>query len=827
MLPQTLFLVSWGVFACASPGDSYSTHRRLGSSGATSSGSYPAAPPPTPADQTTTQHCTSYCAAFSVACAGTATAFSSDQACKTACAVFPVAGTPWATTTTGDSVECRRWHLSMVAMKGLVHCEHAAPSGGGKGKCVQATPSSPPPPPSSSSSCLPDDVAGASATSPLPLGQPLQHCAVLFAGELHLSWGVNATHIALLAEMRMGSGGDGLGGKRRWFALSLGGTRGTAMLNRDIIVGVVDSSSGLRATSGAVQVFDMHAPGYGTPKSDHLDPHCKGGAANVALISAASSVAHGGGGWARVAAVRPLRTNDDGGGRCRDYVIVPNATGLPFAAVISDVVAAASVVPPTEKEVLIGGMPPLRNRAYIQISLTSGRAVVTDTGLLQLLRRAHGAALAFVWAALTLVGASIARYGRHRKNWFLHHRLCQTVASCLTVPLSGLAFYARFLGNRPYGNHAHGKLGVCLGVLSFVQGCLGVRFAHELEFLRPYVPCVRLTLEEEELRRAALFGEEPTRAASTGSSVWPTPAGRLAGARSCLGCCRCSLFCGPIPSITESRMRLVHVLNGKLLVVLALWQVGLGIELYGLATDLKHAYKWYCTAAALAIGVLERSLAKRRRLVGGNEGDRMHTLKALRAGGATTASKHIMSSRGGSQHGASRDGEGAPARIERGESAADLTCIAAAMVRGLETADRKFHFKVYKDVFTGPKAVDWLITAGFTQDRPAAVALGEALLKAGYFRHCVNEHGFEDRRLFYLWTERGLATAAKTSSSSSSSSSSDVLQPPPVITTTATTFVTNALVLQEGLERHISAADMPQGRLRTLSTAERPKTTFV
>lgn len=75
---------------------------------------------------------------------------------------------------------------------------------------------------------------------------------------------------------------------------------------------------------------------------------------------------------------------------------------------------------------------------------------------------------------------------------------------------------------------------------------------------------------------------------------------------------------------------------------------------------------------------------------------------------------------------------------------------------GLPATDRRYRLKLYKDVFVGSEAVKWLLRNGIASSAPAAVALGQQMLDAGFFAHVVDEHGFENAYLFYRWAAAGL-----------------------------------------------------------------------
>jgi hypothetical protein len=71
--------------------------------------------------------CDGYCAIIQAACLGEDfSAFSSLDACLTACKEVPDLKGYDLTVTTGDSIQCRLWHVSAAADEPNPHCKHAA-----------------------------------------------------------------------------------------------------------------------------------------------------------------------------------------------------------------------------------------------------------------------------------------------------------------------------------------------------------------------------------------------------------------------------------------------------------------------------------------------------------------------------------------------------------------------------------------------------------------------------------------------------------------------------------------------------------------------------
>lgn len=79
-----------------------------------------------------------------------------------------------------------------------------------------------------------------------------------------------------------------------------------------------------------------------------------------------------------------------------------------------------------------------------------------------------------------------------------------------------------------------------------------------------------------------------------------------------------------------------------------------------------------------------------------------------------------------------------------------LAALAARMrgADGVEVADRRHLLTVHPDCFVGSEAVSWLV-AHEALTRAEAVVAGRRLLASGRVRHVLDEHDFEDARLFY------------------------------------------------------------------------------
>jgi potassium efflux system protein len=67
---------------------------------------------------------------------------------------------------------------------------------------------------------------------------------------------------------------------------------------------------------------------------------------------------------------------------------------------------------------------------------------------------------------------------------------------------------------------------------------------------------------------------------------------------------------------------------------------------------------------------------------------------------------------------------------------------------GVEIRDRRHLLATHRRCFVGSEAVDWLVDREGLS-RAEATAVGGRLVAAGLAHHVLDEHGFEDRWLFY------------------------------------------------------------------------------
>ncbi len=75
--------------------------------------------------------------------------------------------------------------------------------------------------------------------------------------------------------------------------------------------------------------------------------------------------------------------------------------------------------------------------------------------------------------------------------------------------------------------------------------------------------------------------------------------------------------------------------------------------------------------------------------------------------------------------------------------------LVARMLAQVPVADRVFLLRRHRRCFVGSDAVAWLVSRRFARTVAEAEALGNALLRAGVFRHVQNEHPFRAGNYFY------------------------------------------------------------------------------
>eukprot|EP00005_Dracoamoeba_jomungandri_P012747 CAMPEP_0174267800 /NCGR_PEP_ID=MMETSP0439-20130205/34956_1 /TAXON_ID=0 /ORGANISM="Stereomyxa ramosa, Strain Chinc5" /LENGTH=556 /DNA_ID=CAMNT_0015355515 /DNA_START=65 /DNA_END=1735 /DNA_ORIENTATION=- len=78
-----------------------------------------------------------------------------------------------------------------------------------------------------------------------------------------------------------------------------------------------------------------------------------------------------------------------------------------------------------------------------------------------------------------------------------------------------------------------------------------------------------------------------------------------------------------------------------------------------------------------------------------------------------------------------------------------LKKIAVALYNGVDVRDRKYHLRTYKQCFIGKDAAKFFIEQGFASNVLEAVSLGQQLVFCRVISHVVDQHGFENKGLFY------------------------------------------------------------------------------
>ncbi|GMH32235.1 hypothetical protein BSKO_00069 [Bryopsis sp. KO-2023] len=78
---------------------------------------------------------------------------------------------------------------------------------------------------------------------------------------------------------------------------------------------------------------------------------------------------------------------------------------------------------------------------------------------------------------------------------------------------------------------------------------------------------------------------------------------------------------------------------------------------------------------------------------------------------------------------------------------------AQRMMESIELKDRQYHLKTYKNCFVGMDAVDWMVKEGLADSAESAVELGNRMREQGFFKHVTSGHDFENKELFYHFTE--------------------------------------------------------------------------
>ena len=107
----------------------------------------------------------------------------------------------------------------------------------------------------------------------------------------------------------------------------------------------------------------------------------------------------------------------------------------------------------------------------------------------------------------------------------------------------------------------------------------------------------------------------------------------------------------------------------------------------------------------------------------------------------------------------------------------DWEAISSAMrgENGVSIKDRRFQFKLFKNVFLGSEAVDWLMI-NERSTREEAILMGELMLQQGIIHHVFDEHNFKDEPLFYRFYHHEVESNLSTNSHSSENGSDSKLE---------------------------------------------------
>ena len=98
----------------------------------------------------------------------------------------------------------------------------------------------------------------------------------------------------------------------------------------------------------------------------------------------------------------------------------------------------------------------------------------------------------------------------------------------------------------------------------------------------------------------------------------------------------------------------------------------------------------------------------------------------------------------------------------------DWEAISTAMggENGVSIKDRRFQFKLFKNVFLGSEAVEWLMI-NERATREEAILMGELMLQQGIIHHVLDEHDFKDEPLFYRFYNDEVKANINTNANSS------------------------------------------------------------
>jgi hypothetical protein len=89
-------------------------------------------------------------------------------------------------------------------------------------------------------------------------------------------------------------------------------------------------------------------------------------------------------------------------------------------------------------------------------------------------------------------------------------------------------------------------------------------------------------------------------------------------------------------------------------------------------------------------------------------------------------------------------------------SSVEIEELAKVMRATIKVKNRRYHLKVYKDVFLGSEAITFLVNSGSARNREDAVQLGRRLAEVcNLFEHTERNHPLKDEQLFYRFIPEG------------------------------------------------------------------------
>eukprot|EP00976_Prorocentrum_cordatum_P024309 494775-Prorocentrum_minimum.AAC.3 len=78
-----------------------------------------------------------------------------------------------------------------------------------------------------------------------------------------------------------------------------------------------------------------------------------------------------------------------------------------------------------------------------------------------------------------------------------------------------------------------------------------------------------------------------------------------------------------------------------------------------------------------------------------------------------------------------------------------LVALAVRLSENVKVEDRTYFLRKYERCFVGTDAVEWMLKTQVVESVQEAVAVGNQMLRSGLVHHVLNEHPFENRKLFY------------------------------------------------------------------------------